>query len=1526
MSIKQRQSILDGKLTLMNSVNDTDQTAAYSNNRATTNDRIGRLDSNLIEYNIFTLPEFPNIRILQLLPGATTWVEVSVITLSRTPSITKVEIISPYQITLFKGSYVITVENSVANILIATIGSYLGQRSTDNYVIKMDPPVFSSDGYYHYMLDITPTEVNNSMNSRKLGDLSIVSRIHDNSWRSSEWVGVNDSSQSMSLLRTLLRNDNPRIIELDTLPNIKNAIPGIVYKLGSKYYVLPESGLIKETNDPTSFYYIDSSSRYYYSQREIDNTFGVSERKISVIQSGNYYYKLVKLGDTSNLLRLGGDSREYEVQRVNTITTPQTITGYNNYYLSNILNCNVTKGSSGKLTLIAPSRISNYSPYDLISDSDFYTSLYNNLPVSFDVVINEVETGNINTVGKYLQLLSGSSVGSSIIKLSSEPIQGTSGLSKEFSDYYYKDNITGLYKYIPILETYIDNSEEITGISRIIAGYDFYTTKISTSWVSESLTYSEKLFSTLLAEKTSKYGAEARLVGFDSQTSFMDMIINFPINTDDYLLEAEVWNDYVQRPGDSIEEIEVDNFPTIVSLSIGNKIVKYKRRGDSSSPSGIERVYRPRVTNNSVIRMSPNCNWYNIDGIRSLYHYMRIANDVNGYSWISTTPSVNDNDNESILMSYPNDWSNPTRPGEDADYYNYGSIYCIWERQSNPPAEAFINTDALPSTRGEALDNWYEYRENTEDPYYYYKATNNYYLCSVNSSHYSIVAINRPPDEYNQNVTYSLNDTIVFNNLIFHSLQDNNIGNQPPGSAQSNDYWLYISDIIEFSSSSNPIKYKYYKVGINKFPADSTYNRGTSLPDPNNPLNPEYFGVLYNTGDRVETYYRKGFDFQLYPQGGEAAVGDHGLWITTSSLEKRICENRIFKVVISGIEYYYQLKNFAIEPALPNNFSINSQVRDDDIRNSNLPGNIILKGDTEGCGFGLNNYTTLGTKILYDFNQYKVRYSTFSESVEYTQRSTPRGLVSNFGRESDDYRLYLGDSNKNMIEVHLEAGDTSFSGFIGSYNLHSPITSSSGTGEKPQYIKNSGYGNETEQLTDPILDGNNTPNFTVTFPENTGDQDLIREYYFNISDGNFVSYVYLRIIQETNPGQVIPSPTSSRSLYFLSNGIPYTTFEFSSNIEGLNLQNIQIINDYGEDILDRDEAFVQELNQSTTFTNYSAFLKLKPNTRHEVFSGFRIKIGRISGDVVTDRTLNETTAKFYKLINSTWTLLDNTFKPTYKEPYFETLPEDTTQFNSGDVICVCSSLRGYQGYYSTYLYDLDYTSGRSLYYDLEWRSKDTLEEVISDLVTLVSFTPDTNFLDTLERSVIITDNLPDISSIKEVGIIYKIGNTFYYTFADRITSNYTYGTVNLPNYINSSGSANQKYHLEILQKEYDSYGNLSDELDVRDLLSSGQYYTISDPDFMTTWTLLDSSIPPNEIEDISSNETCSGDIIFSDTSSSSITPYFMNTYTFYTGSPILIKTELRLKLKYNNISGISMDEEYKWVKYLFTLYIKWSNF
>lgn len=1505
MSIKQRQSILDGKLTLMNSVNDTDQTAAYSNNRAT-NDRIGRLESNLIEYNIFTLPESPNIRLLQLLPGATTWEEVSVITLSGSPNITKVEIISPYQITIFKGSYVITVENSVTNILTAIVENYLGQRPTDSYIIYMEGlPVFSSDGYYHYMLKIIPTEGNSSINSRKLGDLSIVSRIYDSSWRSSEWVSINDSSQSMNLLRTLLRNDNPRIIELDTLPNIKNAIPGIAYKLGSKYYVLPESGLIKETNDPTSFYYIDSSSRYYYSQMEIDNTFGVSERKISVIQSGKYYYKLVKLGDTSNLLRLDGDSREYQVKRVNTETTPQTITGYNHYYLSNILNCNVTKRSDGILILNAPSRISNYSPYDLTNDSDFYTSLYNTLPVSFDVIINEVEAGNINTIGKYLHLLSGSSAANGfIIRLSSEPIQGTSGLSKEFSDYYYKDNITGLYKYIPILETYV--------ISKV-----FYTTKISTSWVSESLTYSEKLFNTLLTEKISKYGAEAGLVGFNS----IDMI-NFPINTDDYLLEAEVWSDYVQRPEDSIKEIEVDNFPTIVSLSIGNKIVKYKRRGDSEFPGGIERVYRPKVTNNSVIRMSPNCNWNNIEGIKSLYHYMRIANDVNGYSWILTTPSANNN--ESILMSYPNDWSNPTRPDEVADYYNYGSIYCIWERQSNPPDE-FINIGALPSTRGEASDNWYEYGN------YYYKATNKYYLCSVNSYHYSIVAI-RPPDRYNPTVTYSLGDYIVFNNLIFRSLRFNNIGNQPPSSAQSNDYWFYI-DMVEFSSSpgSNPIKYRYYKVGINRFPAGSTYNRGTSLPlDPNDPLSPEYFGVLYNTGDRVETYYRKGFDFQLYPQGGEAAEGDHGLWITNSSLEKRICEDRIFKVVISNTAYYYRLKNFAIEPALPNNFSIDPQIRNDDIRNSNLPGNIILKGDTEGCGFGLNDYTTLGTKILYDFNQYKIRYLTFSESVEYTQRSTPRGLVSNFGRESDDYRLYLGvggdiNNNKNMIEVHLEAGDTSFSGFIGSYSLRSPITSSSGTGEKPQYIKNSGYGNETEQLTDPILDGNNTPNFTVTFPENTGDQDLIREYYFNISDGNFVSYVYLRIIQGTNPGQVIPSPTSSRSLYFLSNGIPYTTFEFSSNIEGLNLQNIQIINDYGEDILDREEAFVQELNQSTTFTNYSAFLKLKPNTRHEVFSGFRIKIGRISGDVVTDRTLNETTAKFYKLINSTWTLLDNTFKPTYKEPYFETLPEDTTQFNNGDIICVCSSLRGYQGYYSTYLYNLDYTSGRSLYYDLEWRSKDTLEEVINDLVTLVSFTPDTNFLDTLERSVIITDSLPDISSIKEVGVIYKIGNTFYYTFADRINSNYAYGTVNLPNYINSSESANQKYHLEILQKEYDSYGNLSDELDVRDLLSSGQSYTISDPNFMTTWTLLDSSIPPNEIEDIGSNETCSGDIIFSDTSSPFITPYFMNTYTFYTGSPILIKTELKLKLKYNNISGISMDEEYKWVKYLFTLYIKWNN-
>lgn len=130
------------------------------------------------------------------------------------------------------------------------------------------------------------------------------------------------------------------------------------------------------------------------------------------------------------------------------------------------------------------------------------------------------------------------------------------------------------------------------------------------------------------------------------------------------------------------------------------------------------------------------------------------------------------------------------------------------------------------------------------------------------------------------------------------------------------------------------------------------------------------------------------------------------------------------------------------------------------------------------------------------------------------------------------------------------------------------------------------------------------------------------------------------------------------------------------------------------------------------------------------------------------------------------------------------------------------------------------------------------------------------------------------------------------------------------------------YSLEILQREYDNAGNLISEISVNELLSNGENYNISD----TTWTLY--GVNETELVDITGEDTCSSEIIFSDTSSTSLTPYFRNSYDFgnYTVSGLInIKTNINLKLRYNNVSGISMDEEYGWVNYLFTLYTRWSN-
>ena len=68
--------------------------------------------------------------------------------------------------------------------------------------------------------------------------------------------------------------------------------------------------------------------------------------------------------------------------------------------------------------------------------------------------------------------------------------------------------------------------------------------------------------------------------------------------------------------------------------------------------------------------------------------------------------------------------------------------------------------------------------------------------------------------------------------------------------------------------------------------------------------------------------------------------------------------------------------------------------------------------------------------------------------------------------------------------------------------------------------------------------------------------------------------------------------------------------------------------------------------------------------------------------------------------------------------------------------------------------------------------------------------------------------------------------------------------------------------------------------------------------------------------------------VYSDTQNPSLVPYLETSYSFSdSASDIIIKSDVHLKVHYNNSGNIPMDGEYLWIDNLFTLYTKrkWNN-
>ena len=1252
------------------------------------------------------------------------------------------------------------------------------------------------------------------------------------------------------------------------LPDLEEAIPGLVYRGTVGNQIFDPSTVSGAAEINTGYYNIntrlfvalpydfvkdDSTNnleKYYYSQEEIDDKYGVYQRRVSIIQKSSYEFEII--GDKTTDIDFIGETRTYNLNVIGT--------NWNgNYIIGNEENCMITNNSSNReITMHVPSRILNYSP-KLISDS-YYVGLKDKIPVSFSVLINSVVRGPLMGAGQSMMLPPASSISSTYTKLDSEPTIITHQNTEETN---YKDEYSGMGLFIRTVEKYDYYSTLGLALTRQ-TGYSYQ----KTSW-----NYIEgSNIANYLREHNDKYGDNIGsnlygLSGIDANSSFR-IDTTLPNNADDIVGFGYY---KIATPGINDTKIKLDNDTNLPKVAqFGTYYTK-----DNITYKKFCPCIEDRLTYSSFCdkyyKGTPE--WKNVSSIEEALVDLRIANE---FIWEET------NTTRFTGTGYDTTPINLTLPIATRDNFRETLLY--WKKSTAYSSSATYNVGDQAIESGKL------------------------WMCKKNGV--SGITPSGSTTEWEM-----ITDT--FNTSLSDLPREVGLG----GSILS-DYYLISGDCYKATRVICNIKPIYGLISITE-PEISTVV--TQIDNPNYsyykisrfPLGISWRELtgIYSVDETSETYARKGVlsyspfttTYEYYRK--QISIPNNDLYDSTTS---EVYVGKIFKVFYNGSYKYFQLKKNPEELLSPVDFPGSTETTSIGyLGNSKYAGNLILVKD----GYGKNS-----SGLFIDFNDFSYKVQSFEEKIDLKQKRSTQGIITNFGEsEEDQYRLYLSDSpDKNTIIISVSPESTEVSGMIGLFTTTSELTNDSGiSGVLPGFNTISSPGcNIISNQTLPKLDGGQTKNFIINFSPNTGDQDIIHEFEFYTSENGFNTRVYLKVIQLSDPGTVtILGPSN---LYFLSNGLLQNSgrfLDFNSTID-INLNNIEILNDQGEDILDRGDednpvSYVNPISITNGSMRYRAFLKLKPNTTNHAYNEFRIKIGKISGNTVTDRTIIGD-GRFYKYTESGWILLGSEYYPTWLENYVTELPITA---NIGDIVCVCNSLRGSQGYYSVALYNPRITSDFNNATGLEIRRAETGEE-ISDLRSALGIDEEVN-LDTL---AIIVSELPE--KIQQSGLIYKIGNTYYYTYADCITSDFILGSPQVPIEIGSSSVDEQKFHLKVTQLEYDSLGYVTTTNLTNTIFISGQNYRLSN----------DRSEFFSGIVEEESNRIYSGyynsQIIYSSTSMPSFVPYLSTRYEFSEQSDIssiiTIKSIIDLELKYN-YSGPVIPEDYMKIKNTFTIYIRKSR-
>jgi len=1484
-TVPQVQADYKGKLTLSNPVNQTTSTTLstqvldiFGNLQSGifTNDL--RIDTTKVTFNLYKRPYSPSIR---LLSGNT---EITSINLENffDPNnllgcTTVIDVVSPFPIEVSKTFSIL--DNNPTDPITA---------AGWNFSYSLSYPRVERDGYYHYKLSVIPNSNNDSTNATpiKLGDLYFLSKIKKNGTKPTEWVAVEDSETGIEILKTLLRTDTLKILNLNSnlndsgyrismLPSLDKAIPGLVYRgnmavIGNVFSF--DDMII--VGDPISGYSetklfvaiphnfvidndVNDIEKYFYSQEEIDREYGVYLRRISVVQRSSYNFEV--LGNKTTDIDFLGETRNYNL----------VVRGSNSwngrYLIGNEENCVVTNNEfTGDITMTVPTRIPNYSP-KLISDT-YYTELKDKLSVSFDVLVNSVSNSGIIEAGQSIRLAPGSSISSTM----SQFISGT------YNNTHYRDDYSRVGMFIRTIEkyNYLD-----TDINTQRTGYTYQKTTWNTISDSDLPVYVEEHNRKYRdnVDLSRRIGALYGLSGIDVNNTNQEL----PSNIDDILGYGYY---KVETPNTNDPKILVDNsnWPNIAQFGTfytTDNISFVKFCPCSEDATSYPNYYNIYQLGTPTLKNAESVEDAYVDlGINTNFMWEEITEEpimVQEYNSCSiefSLPIPNKNNFKTNIWYWKK-----ANPYTATTTYNVGDLAItidkLWRCKENgtigvTPTSSTTEWEVVSSTFNTDLSSISElprevgYGGNILTDYYMiggycYKATQVY--CTTRPI-YGLISITEPID---------------------------------------------TSNIVQID---NPT-YEYYK--INRFPIGTTWRdlplSGSYVVDETSEMYARktfpVFGIIGITS--FYEYYRK-----------QISIPSTDLCNSTTS---EVYFDRVFKVFYNGSYKYFQLKKNPDEILAPSNYresTTSSSVGY--LGNSEYPGNLMLMND------GVGRTTLLSDTLIIDFNDFSYKIQSYEERIDLKQKRSTKGIVSNFGELSKDlYRLYLGDfPEKNTITINIDPEDTEVSGMIGLFNTTTELfTNSNVSGSLPGYniISSPGCNIITSQSL-PRLDSGQTDNIKITFEPNNSDRDLIHDFEFYTSEDGFNTRLYLRIIQKSEPGEV--TILGSSNLYFLSNGLlqnPRNSsnfLDFNSTLD-INLNNIEILNEFGEDMLDRGDeenpvSYVSPVSITNGSIRYRAFLKLKPNTTNYEHSGFRIKIGKVSGNTVTDRTIVGE-GRFYKYTESGWVLLGSEYTPSWLEKYVTELPSSA---NVGDIVCICTSLRGYQGYYSVALFNPNKTADFENATGIEYRRAETGEE-ISDLKSALGIDEGIN-LNSL-ATIISESELPDIKQQKQVGLIYKIGNVYYYTYSDYITSGFVYGSPGVPIIIGDSSEDDQKFHLKVTQLEYNSAGYVTTTNLTNTIFNLGQNYTLDN-----SRSSMFSGIGEDEINRINTGYYNS-QIIYSNTSMMDFVPYLRTWYEFYEqsdiDSTITIKAIIDLQLKYN-YSGPNIPESYKKIDNTFTLYIR----